>query len=389
MSKFFKPYEGRRPFLFVSYPHKNSDAVLDTIRILHDRGYRLWYDEGIPAGSDWPANIARHVNDCDAVLFFLAERAVSSPNCFSEIRTAARQNKPILVIRLDDTPLDARWSELLDGRREIPVLDSVGARAEAILATGMVGRKYRHTALEKIPWRAVGLAASLLFFLAAAGTLTALATGVWPPPLLPEQAVETPAPTPVPTVPPVLELGEAARFFAASFPDSQQEMAIRRALAQPEGEIFGWQLAEISALHFCGNLVMNNADGIRFQADGACRVNGAPIIQGRISDLSLFAKMPRLEQLTLNCQPLKDLSKLNGLSMLRELSLAGSTVTDLGALYDLPGLEILHLEHTAVTDLRPLETLPRLQTVTVSRGMLPLQWSETKPFSVILVNDAP
>ena len=48
MSTFFKPYEGSRPFLFISYAHKQSDAVVSTIRILHEKGWRLWYDEGHP-----------------------------------------------------------------------------------------------------------------------------------------------------------------------------------------------------------------------------------------------------------------------------------------------------------------------------------------------------
>ena len=73
MSKLFKPYEGKRPYLFISYPHKQSDAVVDTIRILHEKGYRLWYDEGIPAGSDWPANIAQHMRDCQAVICFISD----------------------------------------------------------------------------------------------------------------------------------------------------------------------------------------------------------------------------------------------------------------------------------------------------------------------------
>ena len=53
MSRFFKPYEGNRPYLFISYAHKQSEEVVSTIRILHEKGWRLWYDEGIPAGSDW------------------------------------------------------------------------------------------------------------------------------------------------------------------------------------------------------------------------------------------------------------------------------------------------------------------------------------------------
>ena len=62
MNRFFKPYEGTRPFLFISYAHHQSEEVVSTIRILHEKGWRLWYDEGIPAGSDWPANIAQHMS---------------------------------------------------------------------------------------------------------------------------------------------------------------------------------------------------------------------------------------------------------------------------------------------------------------------------------------
>ena len=54
MSAFFTPYEGKRPYLFISYSHRNSQEVLDTIALLHQRKVRLWYAEGIPAGNDWP-----------------------------------------------------------------------------------------------------------------------------------------------------------------------------------------------------------------------------------------------------------------------------------------------------------------------------------------------
>ena len=90
MNRFFKPYEGTRPYLFISYAHKQSEEVVSTIRILHENGWRLWYDEGIPAGSDWPANIASHMQGCAGVLFFESERALESPNCYSEMSTAYR-----------------------------------------------------------------------------------------------------------------------------------------------------------------------------------------------------------------------------------------------------------------------------------------------------------
>ena len=323
MSTFFRPYEGERPYLFISYAHKQSEAVVDTIRILHEKGYRLWYDEGIPAGSDWPANIAQHMQGCEKVVFFLSERAMESPNCFSEIRTAFRAGKPILVVRLEDVSVtNPDWQELLDGKQMIPLLGTPEERADAILNTGFVPRRFRRSRLEDVSWRVLGLAASLLFFLAAAGALGMLASGRWNPLPEPEAVLETPAPTPAPTAPPVVEIGEAERYFAVSFPDKQQERAIRRALGVQADEVYRWQLAEIPELYFCGNMVTDSLENVRFDADGTCRVNGAPVVTGQVSDLSLLEDAVKLEKLALICQPELKLSALD--SRLRSELTAGT-----------------------------------------------------------------
>ena len=388
MSGFFKPYEGSRPFLFISYAHRQSDAVLDTIRILYDRGWRLWYDEGIPAGSDWPTNIAQHMQGCERVIFFLSARALESHNCYSEMNAAARQGKPILIVRLEDATPGEKWRGILGGCLEIPLLESAAERADAILRSGFLPRRLHRSVTEHIPWRALGLTASLLLFLAAAGTLCALATGRWRPIPEPELPAETAATHMTPTPVPIVELGEAERYFAVSFPDRQQERAIRRALGNPEDAVFRWQIAEIPELYYCGNMTVDSKAAVSFGADGSCRVNGAPVIQGQVSDLRLIRDMVKLERLALILQPLDDLSGLNGHMLLRELSLAGSSVVELPTLTELPSLETLHLEHTGVRDLTPLEALPNLKTVTVSRNMLPLKWGEQAAFAVVLIRES-
>lgn len=388
MSRFFRPYEGSRPFLFISYAHLQSEAVVDTIRILHEKGWRLWYDEGIPAGSDWPLNIARHMQRCEGVIFFLSVRAMESANCYSEIRTAVRQGKPLLMVKLEDAPMDERWRDLLDGRPAVPLLDTAEERAAAILESGFVSRHFHLSLAEKLPLQALGFFASLLFFLAAAGAFGALASGRWNPLPQPEAPAaslreETPAPTPQP----VVDIGEAERYFAVRFPDAQQEQAVRQVLGNLDREVYRWQVAEIPELYFCGNMVTRSLDGVRFDADGICRVNGAPVATGQVRDLSLLESAVRLERLALVCQPLEDPSALSSHLLLRELSLAGSPVSDLSALVDLPSLDTLHLEHTAVRDLTPLEALANLRTVTVSQDMLPLTWSKSAGFRVVLAPD--
>ncbi len=388
MSSFFKPYEGSRPFAFISYAHRQSAAVVDTIRVLHDRGWRVWYDEGIPAGSNWPAIIAQHMQSCDRVIVFLSKRVLESPNCFSEMRTAARLGKPILTVRLEDASPEGEWKDILDGKPEIPMLDTPEERADAILRSGFLPGRCRESFLSKIPWRAFGLTASLLLFLAAAGAFGALASGLWNPGRSPDPSVtETPAPKPSSTPRPTVDIGEAEKYFAVRFPDTQQENAIRGILRNKEDPVYRWQIAEIRDLYYCGNMVPTGLDAVTFEADGTCRVNGAPVITGRVSDLSLIAEMPRLEKLALICQPLSGLSGLSGHVLLNELSLAGSTVKDLSGLNELPSLETLRLEHTEVRDLTQLDQLPGLKTVTVSRDMLPITWNEDAGYRVVLTRD--
>lgn len=389
MSRFFKPYEGKRPYVFISYAHLQSETVVDTIRILHEKKYRLWYDEGIPAGSDWPANIAQHMQDCERVIFFLSERAMESPNCYSEMRTACRLGKPVLVVRLEDTVPSADWFDLLEGQPTIPVIAAPQDRADAILNSKFLTNRFLHKKTENFSFRALGLAASLLFFLAAGGSFAALATGKWTPvkPAESTASVTTPSPSIRPSPAPVIEFGDAERFFAAEFPDSQQERAVKRALGvSSEDVVYRWQLANIKELYFCGNMITGGIENISFESDGTCRVNGSPVITGQVADLSLIESAVRLEKLALICQPLQNISALNSHLLLEELSLAGSSVSDISSLNDLPGLRTIRLEHTDVKDLSPLASFPALESVTVSRDMLPLKWDDDAGYSVILVN---
>ena len=384
MNSFFKPYEGKKPYIFISYPHKESATVVETIRILHEKRCRLWYDEGIPAGSDWPGNIARHMQDCSAVICFISDHFLKSQNCFSEVRAAVQLKKPILVVYLDDSVPTGQWKALLEGRKTIPVLSTPQQRAKAIEDAGFIRRRFRRTWRERILWGFVGLAASVLLFLASAAGLTGLVTGYWS---LPQPEAAAPVQEQVQETNPsvVLDLGDAEKYFAMEFPDSQQERAIRDALGMDSDAVMAGDLTRISKLYFCGNMVLKNMDGVAFDADSSCRVNGAKVVQGSVRDLNLIGKMVYLEELALVAQPVTDLRDLEGLVLLRELNLAGSAVSSLDSLAKLPSLEVLHLEHTAVKDLRCLDQLPGLKTVTVSRDMLPLNWSEEAQFDVILV----
>ena len=95
-------YEGDRPYIFISYAHKNSETVIPAVRALGEAGFPVWYDAGIQAGTEWPEYIAEHLLKSSLVIAFISKESIASPNCRQEIAFALDNNKPMLTVRLDE-----------------------------------------------------------------------------------------------------------------------------------------------------------------------------------------------------------------------------------------------------------------------------------------------
>ena len=98
-------YEGTEPYIFVSYSHKDSDQVLRILSLMQENGFRLWFDHGIEAGTEWPEYIEERLIGCDRLLVFLSNAAVASLNCRNEINLALALKKEILIVYLEETTL--------------------------------------------------------------------------------------------------------------------------------------------------------------------------------------------------------------------------------------------------------------------------------------------
>ncbi len=101
----FEAYAGSQPYLFISYSHKDSGAVFPIIDRLHGQGYRIWYDEGIDPGNEWPEEIARALGESAFFVVFISPQAVGSRNVRNEINFALNYGKPLLAIYLEETTL--------------------------------------------------------------------------------------------------------------------------------------------------------------------------------------------------------------------------------------------------------------------------------------------
>lgn len=93
------------PFAFVSYAHKDSEWVYPELRRLHDMGMRIWYDEGIDPGNEWPEDVADALDRCSFFLVFVSPRAVESKNVRNEINFAINHDKPFVAIHIEETLL--------------------------------------------------------------------------------------------------------------------------------------------------------------------------------------------------------------------------------------------------------------------------------------------
>ena len=102
-----RAYEGREPYIFISYAHKDMAKVLPIIEGLAEKGFRIWYDAGIEAGTEWPEYIAEHLENCAAFVAFISEAAIASKNCRREINFAIDLDKEPLAIYLEEVKLTA------------------------------------------------------------------------------------------------------------------------------------------------------------------------------------------------------------------------------------------------------------------------------------------
>jgi hypothetical protein len=101
----FDAYKGTKPYIFISYSHKNMREVFGIIRKLNESRYRIWYDEGIEPGNEWPEVVGKALLGSTQFLVFMSRSAANSRNVRNEINLAFSEGKNIIVVYLEKTNL--------------------------------------------------------------------------------------------------------------------------------------------------------------------------------------------------------------------------------------------------------------------------------------------
>lgn len=98
----FDAYVGNEPYLFISYSHRDTEKVYQTLDLLYDRKYRIWYDESCETGNDFRDELRTKIENCEAVILFVSNASMTSPFCGMEIIVARENGKRIFPVYVEE-----------------------------------------------------------------------------------------------------------------------------------------------------------------------------------------------------------------------------------------------------------------------------------------------
>ena len=348
-------YSGAEPYAFISYAHSDADRVLPVIGALDRDRFRLWYDAGIEAGTNWPEVVASHLLHAGAVVFFLSARFLRSQNCIREAHYAVAERKPMICVYLEPLELPGdlamQFSTATVIRGEDAVPQAVAAEAEAALGDAFLGDGVTGYEAVRVArrrgngWRVLSLVFASLFLLTVLAVVGYF--NDWFPSLGARTVtVETTAGA----------VAESQPVEITTFKDGFSRDILLRAY-------------EGASLYLCGNAMVSDPSAIRY-GGGTWSVAGTPVEAGRPDVLALAAEKRDLTYLALVDQGIESFDALSALPQLVYLDISGNPVRDLSFLRSLPALRTLKVIDTDALDYAVLRQMPALETVYVDEASL-------------------
>ena len=370
-------YEGKEPYLFLSYAHRDAAAVMEIAARLQDEGYRIWYDAGIEVGSEWPEYIASHLSGAGVMLAFISNAYTASDNCRREMHFALSKKIPTVNIFLEDTalspglemqignlfalmkyalPEEQFYHRLLTA----PQLADLSHDAKGTVHT----KKPRpgRPAAKKSRSRRIAAGIALLMLLAAVVTLGIVGhfTGLTQRLMIRREQTEL-----------IALPGDTE----AVFNDNCFERAAREYTGQSEGTVCVSQLAGMTELSLAGEI--SDLSDLRYFTDcrrleirsdalstlttlPPCRLEILRLEACPLTSLKGIGALPLLRELETEACPLRDLGDLSRCLELRKLALTGADISSYAALRPLTKLAEARLANSAINELRPLLGLSSL-----------------------------
>jgi formylglycine-generating enzyme required for sulfatase activity len=104
--------------IFISYSHRDTSYAHGLAKNLQSIGFQIWIDERLDYGSQWPREIQKQLDACDAFILIMTPRSFASDWVQSELQRAKRKLKPIfpLLLEGDEPWLSVESTQFYDVR---------------------------------------------------------------------------------------------------------------------------------------------------------------------------------------------------------------------------------------------------------------------------------
>ena len=172
--------------IFISYSHQDAEYAHALAEHLQSMGFAVWIDDRIDYGSQWPREIQKHLDSCDAFILIMSPRSFASEWVLSELQRAKRKAIPVfpLLLEGDETWLsvestqyyDVRTQNLPDDEFYVDLRQAISARETAKIPSQTLGTAIRPEPINKIQPK--GRKNVGLFTVAGAIATICLVTGI-------------------------------------------------------------------------------------------------------------------------------------------------------------------------------------------------------------------
>lgn len=94
--------------IFISYSRLDKEKVYPFVAEIEKRiGQKCWIDlNGIESSDEFVEKIIRAINKAEIVIFMHSKRSAKAPYVRKEIQFAFNKNKRVILVLIDDTPID-------------------------------------------------------------------------------------------------------------------------------------------------------------------------------------------------------------------------------------------------------------------------------------------
>ena len=134
--------------IFLSYSRRDSELVCRLCGDLEASGLQVWMDRNdIEAGTHWRTSIVNGIESCKVFLLVVSAASQQSSNVAKEMSLAESNDKPILPVKIDDSPIQSDFSYSLAGIQfiDMPLKGYENSLLEVVrLVIKMAFPKYVH-----------------------------------------------------------------------------------------------------------------------------------------------------------------------------------------------------------------------------------------------------